>query len=94
MRFRSAKINYLASSTLAIYLIHSQPVIQNEIGKMVPILKDWSFNDASFLLLIICYALMIMLASIFIDKLLQPIWNCLIRMGNVVNVYFYRLIEQ
>lgn len=46
--FTVYKINYLASSTLAIYLIHSQPVILNVIGKAIPVLKDWSFDNVSF----------------------------------------------
>lgn len=91
-RFQSAWINYLASSTLAVYLIHSQPVILNTIGKAIPVLRDWSFNDASFLLLIVCYALVIMFVCIFVDKALQPIWNYIIRIGNIANARFYRFI--
>ena len=94
MHLQSTRINYLASSTLAIYLIHSQPVILNSIGKVVPVLRDWSFDNVSFLLLIICYTLAIMLVSIFIDKALQPIWNYVIRLGNIANMYFYRFIGQ
>lgn len=94
MHLRSTKINYLASSTLAIYLIHSQPVILNVIGKAVPVLKDLSFDNVSFLLLIICYTLVIILISIFIDKALQPIWNYVIRFGNIANTHFYKFIGQ
>ena len=92
VHLHSSKINYLASSTLAIYLIHSQPVILDAIGKVVPMLKDWSFNDVTFLLLMVCYALAIMFVSILVDKVLQPIWNYINRIGNTANVYFYRFI--
>lgn len=94
IRLRSTKINYLASSTLAIYLIHSQPVILNVIGKAIPVLKDWSFDNVSFLLLIICYTLVIMFVSIFVDKALQPVWSYVIRLGNIANMHYYKFIGQ
>ena len=91
-RLCPARINRLAKSTLAIFLIHSHPAFLYATGKAIPILKGLSFNCITFLLLTACYTLLIMLLCIFIDKALQPIWKCVIRLGNNANHRFYRFI--
>ncbi len=76
LHFKSNVVNSLASSVFAIYLITCQPLVQEGI------LRDgaeWLMaNTSSQIALcgsLMAYTLVIMIATISIDKILSPIWS-------------------
>lgn len=85
IRFSSTVINAMASSTLAIYLIHSHPLVLDYIGKLIPFIYGRSANIVSTLLLMVAYTLIIMLLSIGIDNTLKPVWTIINRYGYTID---------
>ena len=98
--FQCKTINYLASSSLAIYLIHSGSLIFRTIIKKCSLLiKEYAKNGGGQILLVFAFAAIVVFACIAIDKLLTPIWNltnlfadklAATRFGKVVEQYSYR----
>lgn len=78
MKFVSRNVNYLATSCLAIYLIHGirpfMPIIHSSITEIIQ-----SFTDLEivWLLLYFVYSIIVVALCILIDKCLQPFWNIL-----------------
>ena len=85
-QFQSKIVNYLAASSLAIYLIHGcRPYIIGSIGDISYYLYNHISNG--FLLFASCMALalLVLLFSITVDKLLTPIWKYVDKAGT--NIY-------
>ncbi len=85
LRYRSPKINYMAKSSLAIYLIHAnRPYV---IGLIVTA-SMWIYNHTSnFITLLfglILLTVIVLMTCICIDKLLTPIWHLFDRFGDKV----------
>lgn len=81
--FSSKRINYLAKSTLAIYLLHSHPLIQSSILGLIP-LKLMSFH-LGFIELLVClsiYSLLVMIICISVDLLIRPFYW---RIGDIIS---------
>lgn len=86
MHFKSKTINYLASSSLAIYLFHGcRPYVIGTIGQTAYWLHDNITSMPLFFLACALLALTVMTIAIIIDKLLTPIWNQFSKLG----VYTY-----
>lgn len=85
MSFRSRTINYMAKSSLAIYLLHeNRPYLVGLLGNGASLLIN---NTHSVVLLIggcILLALLTIFVCIAIDKMLSPIWNAINRMGTLL----------
>lgn len=86
--FQSRIINYLAKSSLAIYLIHANRPLFIDwhenmlgdfpggiIGFMVSVARDFCNNDYLYSILLIGVTIIIISICIGIDKLLSPVWN-------------------
>ena len=76
IHFSSKLINWCAQSVLAIYLIHCHPfILDNLIG---PVCTDVCKNvTGEFMIcfVLFVFAILIMIFSIVIDKLLYPVWT-------------------
>ena len=84
MQFRSGMINYLASSSLAIYLFHGcRPYVIGTIGQSAYWLHDNICNKVLFFLSCAALALFVMLIAIAIDKLLTPVWTMFSKFGTL-----------
>lgn len=83
MKFSSRRINYCASSVFAIYLIHCQPFILNNViaEGANTILNITHAEEIKTLLLFGIYALVIVVLCILIDKLFTPLWKLITPMS-------------
>lgn len=82
--FNSKYVNYLASSSLAIYLMHEHPLIQKYIYiSFFQGIKD-DYSSLILLVIVIIYALVLAISCIFIDKIrvlfFSPIENRIIKL--------------
>lgn len=77
IKIKSQKINYIATSVFAVYLLHCQPFILNSvIGPVVHKLIDYS--GANIILLISLLAVLsaiIFIICVVVDKLFTPLWR-------------------
>lgn len=79
MHWQSRTVNWLASSSLAVYLIHCHPALLPQYSKAVIALYDWTVSvchcenvltqEAIYALLLLVGLLALMLVCILIDKL-------------------------
>lgn len=92
LRFHSKLVNWIASSTLAIYLIHSHPFVLEYIGNLIPWIGEKSFNMLAFILFLVLYSLIIMMISVLIDKALNPLWHLLNNWGDRINLKFSKMM--
>ena len=76
LKVNSGLINYLAKSSLAIYLIHeSTPFVLEPIGHISKSLYCFINNSFFLLIVLIVFSVFIACASIAIDKFLTPVWR-------------------
>lgn len=77
MKFQRKWINYCASSVFAIYLLHCQPyILENVIAEgAAEILKITHAEELQKLLLFGVYGLVIVAVCIIVDKLFTPLWR-------------------
>ncbi len=74
LSLRSTIINWVSSSTLAVYLIHCNPRL---IGRYTGFIKGLNeqYPTATFIVLVIGFILAVFAGSILIDKLRQLLWQ-------------------
>lgn len=85
IRICSEKINYLAKSSLAIYLIHeNRPYVIGAIGSSSIYLINNISNSFILFLILITLSLFIIALTVIIDKLLYPVWNKVELFGNKI----------
>lgn len=83
MHFQSKVVNYLAASSLAIYLIHGcRPYIIGTIGDMTYYLYNHISNGILLFGSCMALTLLIIAFAITIDKLLTPLWNYVDKAGS------------
>ena len=88
LSFQSKVVNYLASSSLAIYLIHGNRPLCFDIGEKygrlcsggiignaVEIIRSMVHNGFLFAISLLVLTILIILFCIMIDKMLSPLWN-------------------
>lgn len=95
LSFKSRLVNWLAQSSLAIYLIHSNEPLFIEvkeggpsgglIGMMLKTGYGCAGNGIEFFMYLIAVSLVVIFMAIAIDKFLTPIWN----VGNALAVRIY-----
>lgn len=99
MKFHSKTINYLASSSLAIYLLHSSRLIFRTVIKDGAMWIQEFAKTGGQIALVFVFALVIVLVCIGIDKCLTPLWSLVsrgadklsqTRFGKIVEEYSYR----
>lgn len=99
MSFHSKAINYMASSSLAIYLIHSGRLMFKTVVKDGAAWIQDIAKTGGQIALVFVFALVIVFACIGIDKCLTPLWNLVNRgadklsqtkLGKIVEEYSYR----
>lgn len=86
LRIQSSVINWIAISTFAVYLLHTNP---NLFGSyFVPAIQEIyaNFNGGMCLFVILCFLLIVFFSAIFIDKLRILAWDV------VINKFF--LVKQ
>lgn len=76
VKVKSKKINYIASSTLAVYLIHVHPAICGSFFKipLMTIQTDIANTGVTCFLYLI-FAVLFFTMCIIIDKMLSPFWR-------------------
>lgn len=87
--FQSRFINYVAASSLAIYLIHgSRPYLPELHGVVCGYLQGVTGNNIFLLGSYIIYTLIVITACVFIDKCLTPVWSFINKTGKRLNEKF------
>lgn len=84
MKFKSRMVNYLAESSLAIYLIHENGMSLAKIGIVSAFLYNTTDSEVVLCIEILGLALLIMVICVIVDKLLQPIWSQTNILGNKI----------
>ena len=93
--FYSSKINYLAASSLAIYLLHSTFLISRCLWKPFCLwVREYVANDYLFFFVAILIAMFIVIFCILIDKLLSPLWRWFMRLGERTEAHLLLLTER
>ena len=86
---QSRFINYVAASSLAIYLIHgSRPYLPMLHGVVCGYLQGVSGNNMFLLGSYIVYTLIVISVCVCIDKCLTPVWNIINKTGKRLNETF------
>lgn len=86
IQITNKKINYLASSVFAIYIITNTPVIISRIlTPLSQIIYDKTDYLTLYLLALILISLATMLFAISFDKILSPLWNLGNRWGGAID---------
>jgi len=83
--FQSKSINWLASSALAIYLLHSNAVVSDHLWSFIAYLQEIITNGWLLSLSLVFLALAIMMACILIDKLRMIVTNPIERLILKIN---------
>ena len=78
LRFSSKVVNWLAVSTLAIYLTHSSDFLARYYDGAI---RQWFYNETRMIFILYAYLLItgVFFGSIFIDKLRLLVWKLLSR---------------
>ena len=85
---RSRVVNYLAKSSLAIYLIHeSTPLILEPIGRIAISLYNIISNSFCVLIALVFFSILIASVAIAIDKCLTPIWKSFNLLGERISIF-------
>ena len=81
----SPAINYVAASVFSVYIIHHQPVILETCLKpIVNYIYDITCGKSIVCILMVgLVAILVMLVSVQIDKLLTPLWKVLAKFGDL-----------
>lgn len=86
---QSRFINYVAASSLAIYLIHgSRPYLPELHGIVCGYLQGVTGNNLFLLGSYIIYTLIVITACVCIDKCLTPVWSIINKTGKRLNETF------
>lgn len=81
-KINSRLVNYVAASSLAIYLIHGcRPFLPRLHEFTTSWMQSVTSDNFSLLMMYVGYSLIVILCCVLIDKLLTPIWNLLQRFG-------------
>lgn len=89
LHIQSRFINYVAASSLAIYLIHgSRPYLPALHGVVCEYLQGVTGSNLELLGTYIIYTLIVITACVCIDKCLTPVWNILNRTGKKLQAKF------
>lgn len=87
IKFHSTIVNYLATSSLAIYLIHSsKPYMTGALEFSTKLIFCTTNNHIALCLMCLALVLLTMIISIIIDKLLSPVWVALQLIGDKLYV--------
>ena len=93
--FKSRAVNWLASSALAIYLIHESRLVETYVlGPMSLSIRDYMGSDLMTLPVIVILALIVCIVCILIDKLLSPLWRWFMRLGERTEAQLLLLAER
>lgn len=86
---QSRFINYVAASSLAIYLIHgSRPYLPGLHGIVCGYLQGVTGNNLFLLSSYIIYTLIVITTCVCIDKCLTPVWSIINKTGKRLNETF------
>ena len=79
---QSRFINYVAASSFAIYLIHGcRPYIPMLHGEICSYLQGIVDNNLLLLMMYMIYTFIVVVACIFLDKCLTPVWKIITLVG-------------
>lgn len=94
MKFKSKVVNYIATSSFAIYLLHTHPFVRFELlPSLVLIFIDPNSLVILTLLYITLISLGIMTIVLFVDKCITPVWKIAdLRINNMTLIFFNKYL--
>lgn len=92
MRFHSQKINHLAKSSLAIYMLHGTPLMIFGLIKNVAIMLYTKVDNGILLFLsLMLLAAVVVVVCIIVDNILNPVWSQINRLGILLQTKYTSL---
>ena len=86
IEFYCKSINYIATSCLAIYLIHSANLFMlHPIRFASAIIQSTTSNTMILMSIVFVLGFIIFLCAVFLDKILNPLWMLVSRFSNYVD---------
>jgi surface polysaccharide O-acyltransferase-like enzyme len=87
LTFSSKLVNWLASSSLAVYLIHENKYIGHYLHNYVNYLQNHIDNGILFSLSIILFGILIFILAVSIDKLISPLFQLIINQITSLKIF-------
>lgn len=86
-KFQSRTINWIAKSSLSIYIIHSSSLVLYQIiGPFVNKIIQGSHSEIQLIVQLLLLTIGILIGCIFIDNILQPIWKLINILGKKIEL--------
>lgn len=75
LKIKSRKINWIASSSFAVYLLHAHPsIFENVFGKNVNYVYS-TYNGGGCILMLFCFLIVVFTLAIILDQPRKLAWN-------------------
>lgn len=88
IKVQSRFVNYCATSSLAIYLIHAcRPYMPQIHEYVLAIIQDYISNNLLLTFCYLLYSIIVITFCIALDKTLTPVWNYLNKQGKALYDY-------
>lgn len=93
MSFKSQFINWMAKSSLAIYIIHGATISIYKIIGPIVLNHILPYNHELILFSqVILFSLVIIIVCIVLDNLLNPVWRLIDKLGNNCQILWNRIL--
>jgi hypothetical protein len=79
LNFSSKVVNWLASSSLSVYLLHENEYLSLYLYNYIEYFQSYIDNSIVFSFFIILFSILIFTVAVFIDKLISPIFYFIIK---------------
>lgn len=99
LNFSSKVINWLASSSLSVYLLHENEYLSLYLYNCIKYFQSYIDNSIFFSLFILFFSISVFIVAVFIDKLISPIFYFVIKYITSFNFFikaeakYKRLLE-
>ena len=87
LKFNSRLINWLSSSSLAVYLLHENSYIIPYLSNCIDQLQNSTANSVVFISALFAFAIIIFIVAVLIDKVISPVFDILFKF--VINSKFF-----
>ncbi|HSD06485.1 acyltransferase [Flavobacterium sp.] len=77
LKFNSRVINWLSSSSLAVYLLHENNYIIPYLSSCIDQLQNSTTNSVVFISILFVFAIIIFIVAVLIDKVISPLFDIL-----------------
>lgn len=91
IKFSSKIVNWFASSSLAVYLIHENKYVGNYLYNYINYLQNHIDNIILFSFIILMFAILVFIVAVCIDKLISPLFQLII--NKIISSTYFEKID-